>query len=314
MKRGCDVKNLVFESSWCADILQVVKKLAGKSAATAFWCTNVGNESGQVLTSVLTDKEGQGLADMVEGLIRRYKDANVPAPVLLYTDRDCCPNSGLRKMFRAWPDTMFRLDIWHFMRRFTVGCTTDAHQLYQTFLSRLSQCIFEYSGEDLDALIAAKRSEMELVSIRTPSDSDVLRHISKKELALHCRRQTRGVETTTRLIHELLLAFDGEQGRDSLGVPLLNSQKMWAIWETLKPHIACIQDPEGERQVQLYTETGTVLKGSIRLPVFRCARGSTSLESFHLHLNRFIPGKSKFDFAGFLLLVFSARFVLAVKV
>ena len=70
-------------------------------------------------------------------------------------------------MFRARPDTMFRLDIWHFMRRFTVGCTTDAHQL---FLGRPSQCIFEYSKEDLDALIAAKRPEMETVSIRTPSD------------------------------------------------------------------------------------------------------------------------------------------------
>ena len=125
-------------------------------------------------------------------------------------------------MFRARPDTMFRLDIWHFMRRFTVGCTTDAHQL---FLGRPSQCIFEYSKEDLDALIAAKRPEMETVSIRTFSDSDALHHISKKELALHCRRQTRGVETTMKLIHcrrqtrgvettihELLLASDGEQG------------------------------------------------------------------------------------------------------
>ena len=26
------------------------------------------------------------------------------------------------------------------------------------------------------------------------------------------------------------------------------------------------------------------------LPVYRCGRGTTSLESFHLHLNRFIPG------------------------
>ena len=190
----------------------------------------------------------------------------------------------------------------NFMRCFTVGCTTDAHQL---FLGRLSQRIFEYSREDLDALIAAKRSEMETVSIRTPSDSDALHHISKEELALHCWRQTRGVETTMKLIHELLLAFDGEQGCDPLGVPLLKSQEMWVILETLKPRIACIQDPEGEHQVQLYTETGTVLKGSIWLPDFRCARGSTSLESFHLHLNRFIPGKSKFD---------CTRFFLAVKV
>uniref|UniRef100_A0A0F8CJ42 DUF6729 domain-containing protein n=1 Tax=Larimichthys crocea TaxID=215358 RepID=A0A0F8CJ42_LARCR len=38
----------------------------------------------------------------------------------------------------------------------------------------------------------------------------------------------------------------------------------------------------------LYTETGRLTKGGVSLPVYRCARGSTSLESFHI--NRFIPG------------------------
>ncbi|KAK5911923.1 hypothetical protein CesoFtcFv8_001849 [Champsocephalus esox] len=42
--------------------------------------------------------------------------------------------------------------------------------------------------------------------------------------------------------------------------------------------------------VQLYAQTGSSVKGGHRLPTYRCARGSTSLESFHLHLNRFIPG------------------------
>ncbi|RVE68857.1 hypothetical protein OJAV_G00096430 [Oryzias javanicus] len=37
-------------------------------------------------------------------------------------------------------------------------------------------------------------------------------------------------------------------------------------------------------------QDGTILKGEHRLPTYRCARGSTSLQSFHLHLNRFIPG------------------------
>ena len=93
---------------------------------------------------------------------------------------------------------------------------------------------------------------------------------------------------TSKLIHKLL-AFDGEQGRNLLGVPLLNSQ-MSAIWETLKPHTACIQDPEGEHQVQLYTQTGTVLKGAFSSRLQMCVGGSTSFESFHLHQNQFIPG------------------------
>ena len=54
-------------------------------------------------------------------------------------------------------------------------------------------------------------------------------------------------------------------------------------------HLLCIQDPEG---IQLYTRTGHITKGGARLPVYRCARGSTSLESFHLHFVRMIPGTS----------------------
>ncbi|MEQ2261714.1 hypothetical protein XENORESO_014614, partial [Xenotaenia resolanae] len=42
----------------------------------------------------------------------------------------------------------------------------------------------------------------------------------------------------------------------------------------------------------MYTRTGQVTKGGVVLPVYLCARGSTSLESFHQHMNRFIPGTS----------------------
>ena len=44
--------------------------------------------------------------------------------------------------------------------------------------------------------------------------------------------------------------------------------------------------------MRLYTITGYITKGGVKLPVLRCARGSTSLESFHLHIARFIPGSS----------------------
>ncbi|XP_039670285.1 uncharacterized protein LOC120567393 [Perca fluviatilis] len=62
---------------------------------------------------------------------------------------------------------------------------------------------------------------------------------------------------------------------------------MTEIWKAQKKHLCCLQDPPG---VQLYMQTGTLQKGGRTLPTYRCARGSTSLESFHLHMNRFIPG------------------------
>ena len=267
---------------------KVVKKLAGHSAGTASWATNVGNEFGQVLMSVLTASEGYGLAPMAAGIMGRYSSAGVDPPSLLYVDRDCCGRS-LRDLFKDWPELDIRLDVWHFMRRFSSGCTTDAHQLYGLFMSRLSACIFEWSTEDVQRLREAKRAELQAQKVLHPSDSDVWSRITRSELATHCRRKTRGTEETTRLIQQLLDTFDGEQGRDTLGVPLLDSDRIWDIWLSQKRHVACIQDPE---VFSLYTETHKQKKGGMLLPVFRCARGSTSLESFHLHLNRFIPGTS----------------------
>ena len=238
----CDkVKEQLFEKEkkkrfvgWT--FLLVAKKLVGHSAATAFWSTDVGKEKRQVVMSVLTDREGQGHDGMVQGFIRWYKDASQSASVLTYVDQDCCPNGGQRKMFKAWPGTLFHQDIWHFMRRFTVGCTSDAHQLYQTFLGH--QCIFEYSREDLDALMAAKRMEIGMTSIRSLPDNDVLHRFSKEKLAVPWRRQTRGVEGTTRLIHELL-AFDGARPRLA-GCSTAQLPQDLGHGETIKSHIACI--------------------------------------------------------------------------
>ncbi|XP_059207062.1 uncharacterized protein LOC131986227 [Centropristis striata] len=77
---------------------KVTNKLAGTAADTAAWATNIGNEHGQVLISVLTSSEGSdGLSMMAAGLMRRYRLAGVPPPQLLYVDRDCCNRDGLSK-------------------------------------------------------------------------------------------------------------------------------------------------------------------------------------------------------------------------
>lgn len=86
----------------------------------------------------------------------------------------------------------------------------------------------------------------------------------------------------TAKIQQLLETFDNEQGRDTLGVQLFDAIRIWEEWQKAKPHVACLQDSLG---VELYTKTGTMLKGGIQLNVYRCARGSTSLESFNFHLN-----------------------------
>ncbi|KAG9264838.1 hypothetical protein AMEX_G21172, partial [Astyanax mexicanus] len=144
---------------------QIMKKLAGDAAGTAAWATNVGNEHGQVLTTVLTSHEGPGLVDMVSGLMKRYRDAMEPPPRVIYVDRDCCSltgSSSVAKLFHEWEDEIVvRLDVWHLMRRFASAVTTESHQLYGAFMSGLSGCIFEWDAGDVTRLREAKRSELE---------------------------------------------------------------------------------------------------------------------------------------------------------
>ena len=101
----------------------MTKKLAGAAANTAAWVANVGNEYGQVLNSVLTCAEGEGLSPMAAGLMRRYRLAEVPPPQLMYVDRDCCSGVGGSKtaaLFNNWDRLVVRLDIWHLIDRKSV--------------------------------------------------------------------------------------------------------------------------------------------------------------------------------------------------
>ena len=93
---------------------------------------------------------------MANGLMRRYSLAGVAPPEVLYVDRDCCAGTTgkSKKLFSLWDNLVICINIWHFMRRFAAGCNSEAPPLYSVFVSRLSQCIFQWS-EDLDLLKSA---------------------------------------------------------------------------------------------------------------------------------------------------------------
>ncbi|KAI9525224.1 hypothetical protein NQZ68_009904 [Dissostichus eleginoides] len=184
---------------------KIRKKLAGHAKGTALWVTSIGNEVGQIVTSVLTVQEGPGLDTMASGVMERYRQAAVPPPVLLYVDCGCCVSDGtsmLHSRFSDWPDLHIRLDIWHFMRRLAVGCTTDAHPLYPTFMGCLSACIFEWDARDLTLLRQAKRALLVQEGVPGLTDQMVDGKISKNELSLYCRRRTCGEVATITLHHQ----------------------------------------------------------------------------------------------------------------
>ncbi|KAK3720983.1 hypothetical protein QZH41_018540, partial [Actinostola sp. cb2023] len=280
---------------------KICKKLQGHSVGSASWVTNVGNEKGQIVQSVLTASEGTpALQKLADGLVQRYETAHQAPPLLLYTDRDCCKLQGVTKynqLFERWPELIIRLDIFHYMRRLALGVTSESHPLYGMFMHRISSAIFEWDEEDYQLLCEAKKGQLIQAGVPRPTESAVRKAISKDELAKHCKRKTRGLKETKESIEGLLLSLS--TATDTLGVPLFK-EEIKDIWDEQKRHVACIQDPS---DIPLYTVTGHLSKGGQRLPIYRCARGSTSLESFHLHLARFIPGTSanSVNFQAFLL-------------
>ncbi|XP_026145603.1 uncharacterized protein LOC113120014 isoform X2 [Carassius auratus] len=249
------------------------------------WVTSVFNEHGQAVMSVLTENKESGLEGMISGVINRYKEAAVAPPEVLYVDGDCCGSNSLRKTFNEWKEVEVRLNISEFMRRISVGCTSESHQIYPTFMDRLTHCIFKWDEEDLKQLKEAKHNELNSDIIQPPND-ELMHHLSRSELALHCRRATRDVREIEELITALIRLYDGEAGWDSSGVPLFSSNIMAEMWDSQKKHLPCLVDPLG---VPLYEQTGTLVKGGHLLPIYKCFRDSTSIESFHQHLNQLIP-------------------------
>ena len=62
-------------------VFKVDKKLAGVCKDTTTTATNVGNEDGQVLMSVLTCQEGYlGLTSMIDGITQHYTSVDVKPP------------------------------------------------------------------------------------------------------------------------------------------------------------------------------------------------------------------------------------------
>lgn len=100
----------------------MIGKLAGTSKGTALWLT-----SKWVKVLISTAQEGSGSENMASDLIKRYTNAG-----------GWCSEAGRTKLGNQvqWVDLVIRLDIWHFMRRIAVGCTTDAHQRY----AKLNRC------------------------------------------------------------------------------------------------------------------------------------------------------------------------------
>lgn len=133
----------------------------------------------------------------------------------------------------------------------------QSHISSEVFVAHLSACVFEWDSENVANLRHTKRRKLARCKIVNISEGALTRHISHRELAVHCRRKKLWVEETTRLIHLLIDIFDSENRKDSLGVLVLGHDRLQKIWMDQKKHIWCIEDPE---DFPLHIKTGTLKK------------------------------------------------------
>lgn len=88
----------------------------------------------------------------------------------------------------------------------------------------MSCCIFEWDSGDVSLLRQPKREQLKHEGVPGITDTVVDQRITKEELALHCRRRTRGEQQTILMIEHCLSELMGVKGRDPLGVPLLDGE------------------------------------------------------------------------------------------
>lgn len=91
---------------------------------------------------------------------------------------------------------------------------------YYNNRSGISNCVFKWDEEDTRLLLQAKKQEMIITGVPSPTEVSAKTAIKREEMARHCRRRTRGAKQTEELIDSLLLSLTG--ATDSLGIPLFS--------------------------------------------------------------------------------------------
>ena len=216
--------------------------------------------------------------------------ADETPPVLMYVDRDCCREQGptsVERLFDEWVQQGMnvRLDPWHWMHRFDAAVRTDSHPKYAIFKSALSGVVFAYNRGDLDLLIKAVRAGSPN-SYEGMTDSDIMKRISRYQLQHYVRRVT--AQQTYTLVDAAIEELKGDAGLDENGISLFKSpESINNVWDRQKKHLECLQDPP---DMSMYFVKKHVQLNKIELPYYGCHRGNNSLEGFHAHLPRMIPG------------------------
>ncbi|PIK48555.1 hypothetical protein BSL78_14580 [Apostichopus japonicus] len=194
-------KVLTFDST-----KKICKKLAGAGCGTAEWCTNVGNELSQVLTSVLS----------VKNQFRSFGPWRRAS------------STGTQKLGKV-----------HLSG-------TDHHPKYALFKSALSAAVFAYHNGDMAVLVKAIRAGSRNGYENLPDGQIIAKYVSKDDLKHFVRRVTVGAQATFAQVQNTIDVLTGPAGLDENGISLFKDKDaIHQDWTTQQKHLECIQDPAG---------------------------------------------------------------------
>ena len=153
------------------------------------------------------------------------------------------PDGGgwVARLFSEWVEygTVVRMDIRHWLHRWDAVVIRQQHMKYRFFMSAMSGAILAYVKSDVDALIAAYKTQDEFKDM---SNLEVMNQLSDHHLATYARRVTRGATISADEVEAVLVEFKGPAGLDTEGIPLFKSDEDVDMhWANAIQHLECIQ-------------------------------------------------------------------------
>jgi hypothetical protein len=162
----------------------------------------------------------------------RYRVNHQDPPKVLYSDQDCCSRL-LHNLFAGWVNLQVRLDAWDFMRLLNSCISTEMDTMYAQIAE--NEClIFEWHQEYLEALIEAKRNELQQQGSVANTDQEIMPFIKSSEFERHCRCKTRDPAMIEGLPDNMFIEYI-TKGKEPRGVP----------YESQKRHMRGLQDIPG---------------------------------------------------------------------
>ena len=253
----------------CGDVISIDWTETVAKRCGARYVFNVFDDNRKVMASVTT---GTTSPHEVEQLLHGLKRRGA-CPAAAYVDNGCCGVWSV-VLSRVWPGIIVRLDALHALKRITRTTVSPKHPWHGKFCVMMSNTIFRYSETETRRLADAR--------IRAGLCGNLPAAVKAK----HVPRDVASPQSICSCIEHVIDAFAG--ARHTAWGELLtpNTGRAWAC---LRPHVlaGCLCDPPG-MEMNVFDEREDILIADETFHIIRSRRGTSSLEGFHHHQQKWL--------------------------